>query len=149
MKNPIKKVLFVCTGNTCRSPMAQVMAAQLFGGDFEVASAGIMAMPDEAASIHAVTAMRERQLDLQKHQAQMVTDALIDCADLILTMTPSHKAALSHAQMAKNKIHTLGEYADCNISVSDPYGGTIEVYRTCADEIHELLLKIRDKLMSY
>ena len=141
------KILFVCTGNTCRSPMAQVMAAQLFGEGFEIISAGVMAMSGVTASAHAIAVMNERQLDLMKHQSQPVTDDLLASVDLILTMTTGHKGALS--QNAGNKAYTLGEYAGNKIAVSDPFGGDIEVYRTCADEIHELLLKIQDKIKKF
>ena len=141
------KILFVCTGNTCRSPMAQVMAARLFGEGLQVTSAGLMALPNSAASPHAVTAMSERQLDLTGHSSQMVTKALLESTDLILTMTKSHKSALF--PMATGKVYTLGEYAGCNTSVSDPYGGDLEIYRACAEEIYGLLLKIHDKVTSH
>ena len=141
------KILFVCTGNTCRSPMAQVMATQLFGEGFQVISAGLMAAPNSAASTHAVTAMNERQLDLAGHQSQMVTETLLKSTDLILTMTESHKSAI--VKMAPGKVYTLGEYAGYKISISDPFGGDLEVYRACAKEIHKLLLKIRDKITTY
>ena len=134
------KILFVCTGNTCRSPMAQVMAAKLWGADYEVISAGLMAMPSSPASNHAVSAMKNRQLDLSSHRAQMVTDKLIEEAELILTMTESHKEAL--VQVAKDKVYTLGEYAGQRISISDPYGGDLRIYNKCADEIYSLLIKI-------
>ena len=139
------KILFVCTGNTCRSPMAQVMAAQLFGEEVTVISAGVMAEPNSGASANAVAVMKERQIGLTGHKAQLLTEALLESADLVLTMTTSHKAAICQGS-AVDKVYTLGEYAGCNVSVSDPYGGGIEVYRACADEIYELLLKIRDKV---
>ena len=139
------RILFVCTGNTCRSPMAQVMAAQLFGESLQVTSAGLMAAPNSAASAHAITAMSERQLDLTGHSSQMVTEVLLKSADLILTMTESHKSAL--IQTAPDKVYTLGEYAGYNISVGDPFGGSLDVYRTCAEEIYRLLLKIHDKVV--
>jgi len=138
------KILFVCTGNTCRSPMAQAMAAQLLGEKFDVISAGLMAMPNSAASAHAIAVMNERNIDLSKHKSQLVTEALIKESDLILTMTTSHKEAL--LQSAGNKVHTLGEYAGSNTSVSDPFGGDLKVYRACADEIYELLEKIKQSL---
>ena len=138
------KILFVCTGNTCRSPMAQVMAAKLFGGDFTVISAGLAAMPSAPASANAITVMKERQIDLENHRAQLVSEDLIAGADLILTMTQSHKTSLKEA--APDKVYTVGEYANTEISITDPFGGDIEVYRTCADEIYGLLLIIQNKL---
>ena len=135
------KILFVCTGNTCRSPMAQVMAAQLFGKHHEVASAGIMAMPKQKASKHAIEAMKQRQIDLTKHKSQMLSEKLLNWADLVLTMTESHKSAISD-----DKVHTLGEYAATKVSISDPFGGDLDTYLSCAKEIYDLLIKIEHKL---
>jgi len=135
------KILFVCTGNTCRSPMAQVMAAQLFGESYEVASAGVMAMPKQKASTHAIEAMKQRKIDLTKHKSQMLSEDLLKWADLILTMTESHKYAI-----ADEKAHTLGEYAGINASISDPFGGDLDTYLSCAKEIYELLEKINYNL---
>lgn len=137
------KILFVCTGNTCRSPMAHVMAEQLFkkkgGSSISITSAGIMAAHNTPASAHAVAVMHERQIDLSGHRSQMVTEALLADADIIFAMTESHKAALSKMTQA-DKIHILG--------LSDPYGGDINIYRACADEIYGLLLKLQHSILS-
>ena len=139
------KILFVCTGNTCRSPMAQGMAVRLFGEGYTITSAGVAAAPNAPASANAVAVMKERQIDLASHQARRVTEALLLEADLILTMTQSHKTAL--VQAAADKIYTIGEYAGQKISVSDPFGGDLEVYRACAEEIYGLLVMIKDKIL--
>jgi len=120
--------------------MAQVMAAQLFGESCEVASAGIMAMPKQKASRHAIEAMKQRKIDLTKHKSQMLSEDLLNWADLVLTMTESHKSAIPDT---KNKIHTLGEYASTKKSISDPFGGDLDTYLSCAKEIYELLEKIK------
>jgi len=135
------KILFVCTGNTCRSPMAQALAIHLFGEGYEIASAGIMAMQGSAASTHAISAMLQRKLDLAAHKAQMLNEELIEWADLILAMTDGHKSAIN-----SEKVHTLGEYAGTSVSVSDPYGGNLQVYLNCAEEIYILLEEIKNKL---
>ena len=141
------RILFVCTGNTCRSPMAQAMASALLGDKFSVISAGLMAQESAAASSHAIAAMHERQLDLKAHRSQPVTETLLAEADLILTMTSSHKAAL--LQAAPGKLFTISEYAggDLGKNVSDPFGGSLDLYRECAKEIHCLLLMISNKLL--
>jgi len=122
--------------------MAQVMAAQLFGESYKVASAGIMAMPKQAASPHAVEAMKQRKIDLTRHKSQILSEDLLNWADLVLTMTESHKSAITNS---KNKIHTLGEYASIKKSISDPFGGDLDTYLSCAKEIYELLEKIKNK----
>jgi len=122
--------------------MAQVMAAQIFGESCEVASAGIMAMPNLEASRHAVEAMKQRKIDLTKHKSQMLTEDLLNWADLVLTMTESHKAAIPDNQ---NKVYTLGEYASTKVSISDPFGGDLDIYLSCAKEIYGLLEKIKNK----
>ena len=138
------KILFVCTGNTCRSPMAGAMAEQLLGGKYKIYSAGLMAMPNSKASGHAIAVMKERQIDLTKHKSRLVSEELLTEADLILTMTESHKAALVRA--VPEKVFTLGEYAGCQTSITDPFGGSLDVYRDCAGEIYKLLLKIAEKI---
>ena len=140
------KILFVCTGNTCRSPMAQAMASQIFGEKYQIISAGLMAMPNASASVNAVAVMNKLQLSLINHKAQLVTESLLEEADIILTMTENHKEALMQA--APGKVYTLGEYADGNTSIGDPFGGDLNVYQNCANEIYELLLKIKDKITS-
>ena len=139
------KILFVCTGNTCRSPMAQAMAAKLLGEGYEVISAGVMAVADCEASYNAVMAMSERQIDLTGHRSQLITTKLLNEANLILTMTTSHKKAI--LPDAPDKTYTLGEYAGHKVSVSDPFGGTLEDYKACAEEIYGLLLSLCDKLI--
>src|SRR5690606_31251592 len=99
-------VLVVCTGNTCRSPMAEVLLkkrlADKFGCPVEdlenrgviVMSAGIAAMAGGRAALEAVDAMAQRQLDLSKHESQPLTERLVRYADLILSMTHGHRQAI-------------------------------------------------------
>jgi len=121
--------------------MAQALAIHLFGEGYEIASAGVMAMQGSSASAHAISAMLERELDLAAHKAQMLNEELIKWADLILAMTEGHKSAIK-----SEKAHTLGEYAGTGISVSDPFGGNLQVYLDCAEEIYTLLQAIKNKM---
>lgn len=136
--NNLKSVLFVCTGNTCRSPMAEAIFASIHKGVY-VSSAGLMAQDGESASDNAVFAMKEQKIDLSSHRARQITPQMIEKASLVLTMTKSHKAALSHF----SNVYTLSEFAGEDQDITDPYGGTKEDYICCSEELKSLIEKIK------
>ncbi len=149
-------ILLVCTGNTCRSPMAAALMRrrlakklgttedQLEQQGLWVSSAGIAAMTGGRASPEAVTVMQERGLDLSAHESQPLSDRLVRFADLLLTMTRNHREAiLAQWPDAAARTHVLGrQHGD----VADPIGGSLEVYRRCADQIDSFLTPWIDEL---
>lgn len=141
------KILFVCTGNTCRSPMAASMMNKICKEndmDVECSSAGIFAEKGSKASKHSIEAMKNYSIDLSNHSATPLTEALISEYDLILTMTEGHKTMIS--ALAKDKIYTLCEYAGYDGDITDPYGGNLTQYKECAQDIYDCLTDIAEKI---
>jgi protein-tyrosine-phosphatase len=138
------KILLVCTGNTCRSPMAAALLAAMvekagLGDKICVESAGIAAW-GQPASAAALTVMRQAGLSVDKHRSRQLVPAQLAEADLILTMTAAHKRAVAGmAQGTAGKIYTLAEFAGETGDVQDPFGGSVAEYRACAGQLERLL----------
>ena len=142
-------VLLVCTGNTCRSPMAETLLRHEMSQRFKdlfatgqpppvvALSAGLSAYPGGAASPEAVTVMQARGLNLKDHQSRPLTQRLLKQADLVLTMTASHRQAiLGRWPEASPKTFLLSKNGR---DVADPYGGAVPIYAACADEIESFI----------
>lgn len=140
-------ILFVCTGNTCRSPMAAGMMNKIAVErdlDVRIESGGLFANEGENASSEAIIVMLEYGVDLTGHHAQVINEELIEKSDLILTMTPAHKMVFN--DIAANKTYTLCEYAELDYDIEDPFGGSVDDYRRTAQQIEKAVMKIADKI---
>ncbi len=139
------RILMICTGNICRSPSAEALLrhrlAEAGLDDWQVASAGTWGLEGHAASAHAVQILGERGMDLTGHRARKVTREMMERADLVLVMTQGHAEALRlDFPDQADKVYLLSEMkGGRRYDIQDPYGGPLEAYRACIDELTDLI----------
>lgn len=136
------RILFVCTGNTCRSPMAEAILKNKEIPGIEVKSAGVYATNGSAASRNATQVLKEQNIN-HEHQSLMLTEELLSWATYIFTMTKSHKSSvIGMYPFAKGKTFTLKEFVEQDGDIVDPYGGSVEDYRLTYYELHTNIEKL-------
>jgi protein-tyrosine-phosphatase len=150
-----KRVVLVCTGNICRSPLAEALlrAALKERGveGVDVSSAGTGAWDGAPASEGAYLVGLERGLDLSGHRARLLTREVVEQADLILTMARHHRARVQELG-GEGRVHVLGEYAGRSPDegeVSDPFGGDLDVYRQTCAELELIVTAVADRLVPH
>lgn len=148
-------IMFVCTGNTCRSAMAEGLAKKEIENkrlDINVSSSGIFAMDGEHASYNSVAIMKEYDVDILMHKATSIENSNIENMDIILCATMNHKQqVILRYPSLKEKVYTMKEYAGLDkngedTDIGDPWGYDINTFRICAAEISLCVDKIIEKI---
>lgn len=146
----MNKIVFVCTGNTCRSPMAKIIAENLIGS-ITFDSAGIFAVEGDRIAANAQQVLEEDDYTVGSFRSKRVQEDLIIQADLILTMTKEQKEIIKTFFTGySQKVYTLKEYTGCDegtLDIHDPFGKSMDAYRETASEIKEEIKRLRRKLV--
>ena len=137
-----KLIIFLCTGNTCRSPMA---AALFYNGLtaeekelYDVRSFGLAAFGGEPASDHAITVMQQNNIDISSHRSTPLNRYALAEAELVVCMTEAHSKVLLQVGVPLEKLIVF--------DIPDPYKGTLEDYQRCAEKIKQEQSKVYDRI---
>jgi protein-tyrosine-phosphatase len=145
------RILFVCTGNTCRSALAEAIATRVAAErgfrDVVVSSAGTSAWDGAPASDGALLVGIERKLDLNQHRARQLSREIVAESDLVLAMGPHH-VERSEALGGEGKTHLLTDFAAHATEgrpIVDPFGGGLDIYRSTTDELERTVALVFDR----
>lgn len=149
------KIMFICTGNICRSAMAEGMMKKLINEhniDAQIYSCGVYAETGDYSTYNAIEAMKEYEVNIENHRATNIRESKIEEMDLILCATLSHRQSVLHLYPElKGKVYTMKEYAKLDkngqdMDIKDPWGYDLNVYYNCALEIKKCLERTIEEL---
>lgn len=138
-------ILFICTGNTCRSPMAEYLLRKMLRDrdvkEWKVKSAGISTIPGGNLSEGAAAVLKEEDIVVDDHTPKQVDEIMLKEADVVLTMTTAHKKKIKQIfNLSDNKLFTLKELiGEKNLDILDPFGQSLQIYKKTRDEIKNAL----------
>ena len=146
-RNQEKLIVFVCTANVCRSPMAEKLFEQALQESsvkkkIQVFSAGISAMDGDKASENSIEASKENGIDLNDHRSSALTRSTLQNASAVFCMTESHRALMQmYFELPENSpVFLMREFVEQGpTELPDPYGQSMEVYRACREDMKEAL----------
>lgn len=151
------KIMFICTGNICRSAMAEGMMKKLAKDnnlDLDICSCGIYAEDGDYATYNAMEAAKYYDVNIEGHRATNIRKSRIKEMDIILCAAESHKQSVLYMYPElKEKVFTMKEYAELDkngqdMDIKDPWGYDMNVYQNCAEEIEKCLIKIIQKIQT-
>ena len=149
----LRSVLFVCTANLCRSPMAEAILKSLVAqrgeaGRWQIQSAGTWTEPGRPVTPLAQQVMQRRNIDLSDHRTRSIDADLLRTASVVLVMTRHHQEALqAEFPEAQHKVYLLSQLIDRSFDIADPYGGSLDDYELCATDLQNILTDGYDRLV--